>query len=131
MAEVGKRVPFWSLLLGIYLAAGFWTLPPNVGTAVNGALFVLIVGSLTFLCAGRAAGLAHEYGHTVQEALPITTLTENVVRIAVMTVGFLIILNGLDYRSPRFSPPSGWVGWRSRWRSRIRWPICSPGFTSR
>lgn len=95
VAEIGKRVPFWALLLGMYLAAGFWTLPPNVGTAVNGALFVLIVGSLTFLCAGLLAGLAHQYGHTVQEALPITTLTENVVRIAVMAVGFLIILNGL------------------------------------
>lgn len=95
VAEIEKRVPFWSLLLGTYLAAGFWTLPPNVRTALNGALFVLIVGSLTFLSAGLLAGLARQYGHTVQEALPVTTLTENVVRIAVMTVGFLVILNGL------------------------------------
>jgi len=95
VVEIEKRVRFWSLLLGVYLASGFWTLPPNVRTALNGALFVLIVASLTFLSAGLLAGLAREYGHTVQEALPVTTLTENVVRIAVMILGFLIILNGL------------------------------------
>ena len=95
VAEIERRVPFWSLLLGTYLAAGFWTLPPNVRTALNGALFVLIIGSLTFLCAGLLAGLARQYGQAFQDALPVTTLTENVVRIAVMAVGFLIILNGL------------------------------------
>jgi len=95
VAEIERRVPFWSLLLGTYLAAGFWTLPPSVRTALHGALFVLIIGSLTLLCAGLFAGLARQYGQTFQDALPVTTLTENVVRIAVMAVGFLIILNGL------------------------------------
>jgi small-conductance mechanosensitive channel len=95
VAEIQQRVPVWSLLLGTYLAAGFWTLPPNVRTALNGTLFVLVVGSLTLMAAGLLAGFARQYGHAVQEALPVTTLTENIVRIAVMTVGFLVILNGL------------------------------------
>ena len=95
VAEIEKRVPLWSLLLGTYLAAGFWTLSPNVRTALSGALFVLTIGSVTFLCASLLAGFARQYGQTVQDALPVTTLTENVVRIAVMSIGVLIILNGL------------------------------------
>lgn len=95
VAAIDKHVPFWSLLLGTYLAAGVWTLPPSARTALNGGLFVLVVGSLTFTSANLLAGLARQYGHTVQDALPITTLTENVVKIAVLTMGFLVILNGL------------------------------------
>src|SRR5918996_1480939 len=67
VAEIEKRMRLWSLLLGTYLAAGFWTLPLNVRTALNGALFVLIVGSLTFLSAGLLAGLVRHYGHTIQD----------------------------------------------------------------
>ena len=32
---VARRVPFWSLLIGVYIAAGFWTLPPNIANALD------------------------------------------------------------------------------------------------
>ena len=30
VGAVARRVPFWSVLVGIYVAAGFWTLPPKI-----------------------------------------------------------------------------------------------------
>lgn len=93
--EISRRVPFWSLLLGIYLTAGFWTFPPTVQVTLFRTLFVLVVASVTFLCAGILTRLTEAYGHAVQEALPVTTLTQNIVRIVVLMIGFLIVLNGL------------------------------------
>lgn len=93
--EIARRVPLWSLLLGIYLTAGFWALPANAAVVLNKALFVCAVASVTFLCAAILARLARDYGHTVQDALPSTTLTQNIVRIAVLVIGLLIVLNGL------------------------------------
>ena len=46
---VARRIPFWSLLVGLYIAAGFWVTPPNVATAINRALYVAAATSLTFL----------------------------------------------------------------------------------
>ena len=46
---VARRVPFWSLLIGVYVAAGFWTLTPNFATALDKALYVVAAASLTFL----------------------------------------------------------------------------------
>jgi hypothetical protein len=70
--ELARRVPLWSVLLGIYLAAGFWTLPANVDTALTKALFVLIAVSLTFLSAAVVTKRTVLYGARFQQALPIT-----------------------------------------------------------
>jgi ABC-type Co2+ transport system permease subunit len=78
--ELARRVPLWSVLLGIYLAAGFWTLPANVDTALTKVLFGLIAVSLTFLSAAVVTKLTVLYGARFQQALPITSLTQNIAR---------------------------------------------------
>jgi len=95
VTELGKRVPLWCGLLGVYLAAGFWTLPPNVNNALTKSLFVLIVLSATFSAAAIVAWATRAYGSTLQHALPLTSLTQTVVTGAVYTLGLLMILNGL------------------------------------
>jgi small-conductance mechanosensitive channel len=94
-AELARRVPLWSILLGIYLAAGFWPLQPNVENALTKALFAAMVLSLTLFCAGVVTKLTALYGSTLQQALPVTSLTQNIARGLVITMGLLIILNGL------------------------------------
>lgn len=95
VTEFARRVPLWSLLLGIYLAGGFWQLQPSVENALTKTLFVLMVASVTLLCAGIVAKLNVLYGSTLQQALPVTSLTQNIARGVVIAMGLLIALNGL------------------------------------
>ena len=92
---VGRRVPFWSLLIGVYIAAGFWVLAPNFSNALDKALYVAAAASLTFLVAEVLVALVRTHRSTIDPSLPTTTLTENLVRIVVVILGLLVILNGL------------------------------------
>ena len=95
VAAVARRVPFWSLLVGIYVAAGFWILAPNLANTLNRALYVVAAASLTFLASEVLVKLVQTHGPAIDPSLPTTTLTENLVRIVVVIVGVLIILTGL------------------------------------
>jgi small-conductance mechanosensitive channel len=95
VAEVFRRVPFWGLLLGVYIAAGYWTLPPHVATTVNKALIVLVGVSVTLVAASVAASMTRDYGRAVQGDLPVSSLSQNVARILIVIVGALTILHGL------------------------------------
>jgi len=90
-----KGVPFWSLLLGIYIALGFWSLPPNLATSLTKGLFVLVALSATLLSAGIAGKLIILYGSKIQQAMPVTSLTQNITRIVIVVIGLLTIMNGL------------------------------------
>jgi small-conductance mechanosensitive channel len=92
---IARRVPFWSLLVGIYLAASFWELRPNAATTLDKGLYVVAAASLTFLVSEVLVKLVRAHGPTLDAALPTTTLTENLIRIVVITLGLLVILNGL------------------------------------
>jgi small-conductance mechanosensitive channel len=93
--SIARRVPFWSLLVGIYVAAGFWILAPNIATALEKALYVAAAASLTFLASEVLVRFVRTHGPSIDPALPATTLTENLTRIVVVTLGVLVILNGL------------------------------------
>ena len=92
---VARRVPFWSLLVGIYVAAGFWILAPNIATALEKSLYVAAAASLTFLASEVLVKLVRMHGPSIDPALPTTTITENLIRIVVVMLGVLVILNGL------------------------------------
>jgi small-conductance mechanosensitive channel len=92
---VARRVPFWSLLVGIYIAAGFWILAGNIANALNKGLYIVAAASLTFLASEVLVKLVRTHGPAIDPALPTTTLTENLVRIVVVILGLLVILAGL------------------------------------
>jgi small-conductance mechanosensitive channel len=95
VAAVTRRIPFWGLLVGVYLASGFWTLPPQAANVLNRVLFTLAAGSATFVAAHVAAAFTVEYGHRLADDLPMTSLMRNIVYVAVIVVGGLTILNGI------------------------------------
>jgi small-conductance mechanosensitive channel len=92
---VGRRLPFWSALVGIYIGASFWVLAPNIGNTLDKALYVVAAASFTLLVAEVLVTLVRTYGSTIDPSLPKTTLTENLIRIVVVILGVLVILNGL------------------------------------
>ena len=98
VAAVARRVPFWAVLVGIYIAADFWPLRPNVATTLDRALYVIATASLTFLAAEILVNLVRTHGPTIDPSLPRTTLIENLVRIVVVILGVLVILTGLEFR---------------------------------
>ena len=95
VGAVAQRVPFWSVLVGIYLAAGFWTLPPKIANALDRGLYVVTAASLTFLVSEVLVRLVRSHGPALDSSLRTTTLTENLVRIVVAIVGLLVVLTGL------------------------------------
>ena len=94
---VGRRVPFWSVLIGVYVAAGFWVLATNFKTTLDKGLYVAAAVSLTFLAAEVLVTLVRTHGAGVDGPLPRTTITENLVRIVAIILGLLVVLTGLGF----------------------------------
>lgn len=91
------RGPFmvWVLILGLHLAAQSSELPPRAITLLSKTLLVLWTISFTLVASHLAVVVIRQYGAKTQGALAVTTLTQNVARLVVVTIGALIILNGL------------------------------------
>ena len=96
VGAVARRVPFWSVLVGIYIAAGFWILPEKIANALDKGLYVVAAASLTLLASEVLVKLVRIHGPAIDPSQPTTTLTENLVRIVVVILGLLVILAGLD-----------------------------------
>jgi small-conductance mechanosensitive channel len=88
-------LPFWSFLLGCYIAIGFWELPPHLLQTLIRALYVFGWISVTMIAAGTAGRLVMLYGSHFQHTLPVTSLTENIAKLLIVILGLLMILNGM------------------------------------
>ncbi|HSK08611.1 MAG TPA: mechanosensitive ion channel family protein [Vicinamibacterales bacterium] len=92
---VHRRLPWWFLLLGAWLAAGFWPLTPEGRVLVGRLVFAIVAGSITFAAAAVASRMVDSYGSLVAPALPVSSLTRNVAWGVTAVLGLLVILNGL------------------------------------
>jgi len=84
----------WVLILGLHLAVQFSELPARAVGMVSKVLLILWIISLTLVAARLAGALVRQYG-VAEGALPVTTLTQNLARLVVFTIGILILLNSL------------------------------------
>jgi len=94
--EVRRRIPFWSLLIGLWLALDYWPLETRWLTLLSRLISTLGVASVTLLAAAVATRFVANYGPRVTPAVPGTGLTQNLVRIVVISIGLLVILNGFN-----------------------------------
>jgi small-conductance mechanosensitive channel len=90
-----RRLPWWFLLIGAWVAAGYWPLTPEGRLLVGRAVFVVGAVSVTLTMASIAARSVDVYGGVIAPALPVSSLTRNIVWASVGTLGLLVILNGL------------------------------------
>jgi small-conductance mechanosensitive channel len=95
IAIVQRRLPWWALLVGVWLASGYWPLTPEGRVLVERAVFVIGAVSVTLGVAAIASRSVETYGTVIAPALPVTSLTRNVAWIIIATLGLLVILNGL------------------------------------
>jgi small-conductance mechanosensitive channel len=92
---VRRRIPWWCLLLGAWIAAGYWPLTPESRLVIDRGIFVLGGVSVILAAAAIAAQVVDVYGAAIAPALPVSSLTRNIARGLVATIGVLVILNGL------------------------------------
>jgi small-conductance mechanosensitive channel len=89
------RLPWWSLLIGLWLAGGYWPLTPEGHLLLNQVVFVVGVVSATLALAAVAVRFVDVYGVVVAPELPVTSLTRNIAWSLVAILGLLVVLNGL------------------------------------
>jgi small-conductance mechanosensitive channel len=89
------RLPWWFLLVGIWLAAGYWPLTPEAHILVRQLVFVPAVISITLAAASLASQSVEAYGAVLAPALPVTSLTRNIAWSLIAMVGLLVMLSGL------------------------------------
>jgi small-conductance mechanosensitive channel len=92
---VRKRLPLWSLLIGGWLAAGYWPLTPEGHLLVGRTAFVLGATSVTLALATLASQSVEAYAALISTTLPVTSLTRHVAWTLIAVLGLLVVLNGL------------------------------------
>lgn len=92
---VRKRLPWLSLLVGIWISAGYWPLTAEGHLLVGRVVFVLGSVSVTLAAAAIASQSVDAYGAVIAPALPVSSLTRNIAWALIAVLGFLVILNGL------------------------------------
>lgn len=85
----------WVLILGLHLAAQSSELPVRATALVGKTLLVLWIISLTVAASRLSGVLIRHYGGGLNGALPVTTITQSISSLVVITVGLLILLNTL------------------------------------
>lgn len=97
VAELGRRIPFWSILIGVWLALQHWPFLPQTHTLLTRVLSALGVGSATMAAAGIATGLVRAYGPRASPTAPVSGLSQAMVRIFIIVLGTLVIIKSFGY----------------------------------
>ncbi|MCM8779649.1 MAG: mechanosensitive ion channel family protein [Candidatus Omnitrophica bacterium] len=95
VAAIRGPLYIWCLMLGIYLALQFSSLELRVVQVFNKTILVLGIISVTLVFSHIVVNLIKIYSEKLGEALPATSLTQNIARIIIFGIGILIILNSL------------------------------------
>jgi small-conductance mechanosensitive channel len=82
----------WIVILGVHLAIEFSHLPKSVTKAVPTVMEALWIILLTTVGMRIARDLVRHYGGQIPGALPVTSLTQNLAQLAVLTLGLLPLL---------------------------------------
>jgi small-conductance mechanosensitive channel len=89
------RVPLWSVLGGAWLSLGYWPIADRWLGLASGTILTLGFLSVTFALADVATGLVATYGSRALPGVPVSGLTQNIVRLVIVTCGLLVVLNEL------------------------------------
>lgn len=89
------RTPFLVLcaMLGIYVALEFSDIPKAFVDKADKGLSILAVFAVALVTANILTGFARVRAERIESVLPVTSLTENIIRIVVYGVGTLIVLH--------------------------------------
>lgn len=95
LASMRQPSLLWIGLLALYLAVSLATLPPSVVATAHTIIQVLLIASATLVCSQIARGAIGHYARTIEDRLPVTSLTQNLASVLILTVGALTLLHSL------------------------------------
>lgn len=97
MILAAVKVPFlvlW-LMLALYAALGVSDLPRSLVAKADRLLSILATVAVALVTANILCGFVRIRAERIESVFPVTSLTENIIRIIVYGVGGMIILHGL------------------------------------
>jgi small-conductance mechanosensitive channel len=83
------------IMLGITVALGVSNLPESLVEKADKGLSILAIIAVAMVTANILSGFTRIRAESIESVLPVTSLTENIIRIVVYGVGALIVLNRL------------------------------------
>jgi small-conductance mechanosensitive channel len=92
---VTSRIPLWSVLAGAWLSLGYWPITERWLHLASLTIYAVGVLSVTMAVATIASSLVAAYGSRALPGGTVSGLTQNVVRLLIVTFGLLVVLNGL------------------------------------
>ena len=95
LASVSSHVPLWFLVLGVVLGLRYAKPDPVVVTRADRVAVAVLLLSITFATASFLSRLVASRSLRWTGGLPATTLSQNAVRIAVISLGSLVVLGNL------------------------------------
>lgn len=91
---VSARIPLWSVLAGSWLSLSYWPLTDRWVGMASTLLSTVWVASVTFTAASIASRMVVIYGAHAMPGVAVSGLTQNIVRLIIVSFGLLAILNG-------------------------------------
>lgn len=86
---------FWCLMLAIYIALQVAQLSPAWVSVAGKVMLALLVLSIALVAANLVAGMIRISAAKAQIALPVTGLTQNLVKAVIMVLGVLVVLEAV------------------------------------
>jgi small-conductance mechanosensitive channel len=87
----------WILILALHIAIQSSNLPAKIADRGTEVLFFLWMVSATLMGMRLAGNLVRDFGDQVPGALPVTTLSQNLVQIGVLILGAVVVLDHYNY----------------------------------
>jgi len=95
VAAVASVAGLWCTLLGVHSAVMSLPLRPDVSEYLRKLIMSGYIVSATFVLARIAVGYVHAHAVKVRGVLPSTTIFSNITRVAVYSLGALVLLQSL------------------------------------
>lgn len=93
--EIRRRLPWLALLAGAWLSLGYWPLKTYARGLASGGIFAVGALIVTLAIGAIGARLVATYGPRPAPGVPVSALTQNLVRLGIFLLGALVVLNGL------------------------------------
>lgn len=95
--HIKNAILFWCILLGLYLIKEIWapTIPSAVSELLDKGLIAFFGLSILITIANITTTLIGVYGEKLPHTMPITNLTQNLVKTLIIIIGCLMILSTL------------------------------------
>lgn len=91
------RGPFllWCLIAAIHVAVVSWPVSSGLERLASQSLAILWLVSITLVALRLSEQIVQQYSRQLSTALPLTSLTQNLVKGSILVTGALMILSGL------------------------------------